>query len=301
MEPTIFQNTMNSQKGNSTLSGNYSIREMTAEEINSIAIEWAAREGWNPGLHDGKAFYETDPSGFYVGMLEDEPVACISVVKYPDEFAFLGFYIVRPEYRGKGFGLKIWNHAMSDVEGYNVGLDGVVESQEDYKKSGFSLAYNNIRYEGASQQFDIEGEDIVPTEQVSFDKIHEYDSRFFPVPRKVFLQKWVNLDDSYSYVAKKDETIAGYTSLRKCREGYKFGPLFAENTTIAEKLFLTAQNQVPPESKIFLDVPEANNYGIQLTQKHDMHKIFETARMYTGKEPDLDLNKIFGVTTFELG
>jgi len=40
---------------------------------------------------------------------------------------------------------------------------------------------------------------------------------------------------------------------------------------------------------------------VNLAEKYTMQKVFGTARMYTGKFPDLSLNKIFGVTTFELG
>jgi len=32
-----------------------------------------------------------------------------------------------------------------------------------------------------------------------------------------------------------------------------------------------------------------------------MKPMFETARMYTKEEPEAPLNKVFGVTTFELG
>ncbi|MGZ4981767.1 MAG: GNAT family N-acetyltransferase, partial [Methylobacter sp.] len=75
----------------------YTIRTMTRQEIN-IAVDWATEEGWNPGLHDADCFYAADPSGFLVGLLDDEPIATISVVKYGDSFGFLGFYIVKPEY-----------------------------------------------------------------------------------------------------------------------------------------------------------------------------------------------------------
>jgi len=73
----------------------YTIRTMTRQEVN-IAIAWAAEEGWNPGLHDADCFYAADPSGFLVGLLGDEPIATISVVKYGNSFGFLGFYIVKP-------------------------------------------------------------------------------------------------------------------------------------------------------------------------------------------------------------
>jgi Acetyltransferase (GNAT) family len=88
--------------------------------------DWAAEEGWNPGNTDMQAFFAADPGAFLIGRLDGEPVASISVVKYGAGFGFLGFYIVRPLLRGKGYGLQIWRAGMARLEGRNVGLDGVV-------------------------------------------------------------------------------------------------------------------------------------------------------------------------------
>lgn len=64
---------------------NYRIRPMHREEID-LAIEWAAAEGWNPGIHDRDCFYSADPGGFLVGLLDDEPIATLSAVKYGENF-----------------------------------------------------------------------------------------------------------------------------------------------------------------------------------------------------------------------
>jgi len=85
---------------------NFTIKAMTQEEV-GVAVDWAAKEGWNPGLHDGDCYYSADPNGFLVGCLDHEPIATISVIRYGESFGFLGFYIVRPEYRGKGYGIQI--------------------------------------------------------------------------------------------------------------------------------------------------------------------------------------------------
>ena len=37
---------------------------MTKEEI-AVAVNWAAAEGWNPGLHDADCFWPVDPEGFF--------------------------------------------------------------------------------------------------------------------------------------------------------------------------------------------------------------------------------------------
>ncbi len=71
-------------------------------------VDWAAAEGWNPGLGDADTFWATDADGF-VGVHRDGAlVASGSIVSYAGEFGFLGFFIVRPELRGQGLGRQLW-------------------------------------------------------------------------------------------------------------------------------------------------------------------------------------------------
>ena len=283
------------------MTNKYKIRNMTKQEVKDIAIEWAAREGWNPGLFDHEGFYSADPNGFFVGLLNDQSIAAISGVAYYDDFAFLGFYIVKPEYRGKGYGFKIWQAALDYMKTQNIALDGVPDQQPNYRKSGFKLAYRNIRNKHIAQKFDEQFPEITKISQVPFEKLLEYDTRFFPVQRETFLKHWINQPESYGFVSLKGDEITGYSILRKCRNGYKTGPLFAENREIAENLFKSMNNAVPPETEIFLDTPEVNKEAVDLAKKYGMEEVFETARMYTKDEPDIDNSKVFGVTTFELG
>src|SRR5262249_16840773 len=125
------------------------IRAMRPDEI-AIAADWAAAEGWNPGVADAACFATVDPQGFFFGELDGAPAATISCVNYDARFSFLGFYIVRPDLRGRGYGLRIWNAAIAHAQPRVIGLDGVVAQQENYKKSGFQLAYANVRYGGVA-------------------------------------------------------------------------------------------------------------------------------------------------------
>src|SRR5688572_23148041 len=102
----------------------FSIRVMTRDDLDR-ALGWAKEEGWNPGLDDATAFHAADPTGFLMGYLDDEPVSSISVVKYGGSFAFLGLYIVRPAFRGRGFGKAIWDAGIASAGARTIGLDGV--------------------------------------------------------------------------------------------------------------------------------------------------------------------------------
>jgi ribosomal protein S18 acetylase RimI-like enzyme len=283
------------------MSEKYIIRSMTREEVNSIAIDWAAAEGWNPGLHDASAFYTADPNGFFVGLLNNEPISCISAVAYGKSFGFIGFYIVKPGYRGKGYGLKIWNAALAYLHSQNIGLDGVIEQQQNYTKSGFKLAYSNIRFEGLAKRSVSTFSDILAFPEVGFDDIERYDAALFPANRQPFLKAWITQPESLALAALHDKQIVGFSVVRKCRVGYKIGPLFADNKEIANKLYLTSCNFVETGSRVYLDVPEINTTAIELAESYGMQRVFGTARMYTKSFPGCNINKIFGVSTFELG
>lgn len=277
--------------------GNFEIRRMQREEL-SLAADWAAAEGWNPGLNEAACFYAADPNGFFLGLLDGEPIATISGVAYDETFGFLGFYIVKPEYRGQGYGLRIWQACMDYLGQRNIGLDGVVDQQDNYRKSGFRFAYNNLRYEGVGRAGDLSG--VVPLAKLPFEEGEAYDRTCFPVPRSSFLEAWLSMPDSSALGVQRDGRLAGYGVIRRCRVGHKIGPLFADDAEAAETLLRALSAQVPGEA-LFLDIPDVNPEAKALAVEHGMSPVFETARMYTGPEPEIDLGRIYGVTTFELG
>jgi len=278
----------------------YTIRNMTRAELD-VAVEWAAQEGWNPGLGDAECFYRADPGGYLMGFLGEEPVASISAVRYGDSFGFVGFYIVKEEQRGKGFGLQIWNAAMSSLGERVVGLDGVVAQQENYRKSGFVLAYRNVRYQGQSGGDAPADPEIVHLANLPFADILAYDGPFFPAGRTPFLEGWIRQPQSVALGLRSGGRLAGYGVIRPCRSGYKIGPLFADSPEAAERLFRALGARVRPGEPLYLDVPEPNEAAVALAEQRGMERVFETARMYRGAPPKLPIERLFGVTTFELG
>lgn len=279
----------------------YRIRAISADEM-PLMIDWAAAEGWNPGLHDAPCFHAADPQGFLLGLLGDEPVATISVVKYEPGLAFLGFYIVKPAFRGQGLGLRIWQAGMATLTGRNVGLDGVVAQQSNYRKSGFTLAWRNIRYEGTGgatgEAMDAR---IAPLSTLPFATVLAYDRAFFPADRSAFLRCWITQSGSTALGFIDGGQLRGYGMIRPCRTGFKIGPLFADDAAVAQALFCALKARSSAADKIYLDTPGTNQEAVALARRHGMTAVFETARMYTGTVPALPMARLYGVTSFELG
>lgn len=278
----------------------YTIRVMSRKEVD-IAVDWAAAEGWNPGLHDANPFYAADPTGFLCGCLGDEIIATVSAVKHGTTFGFFGFYIVRPEYRRQGYGLQLWKAGTETLRGRVLGLDGVAAQQANYSKIGYELAYRSIRHQGTGGGKPSATDGIVPLSTVPFEDLCSYDRPFFPEPRPAFLKSWIAQPQTTAMGLVQNGRLAGYSVVRPCRSGFKIGPLYANSSESAERLFLATKAAVPEGAPIFLDTPEANPAAVALAQRHQMTVSFQTVRMYVGKRPELPLDRLFGVTSFELG
>ena len=276
----------------------FRIRAMRPDEI-AVAADWAAAEGWNPGRADAACFATVDPQGFLIGELGGEPAATISCVNYDARFAFLGFYIVRPDLRGRGFGLRIWNAAVAHAGTRTIGLDGVVAQQGNYRKSGFTLAYPNIRYGGAVAPA-APPAGVVPLAEVPFAMVEADDATVFPAPRRAFLRAWLETQGHIGRALVRDGKLAAWGVIRPCRTGHKIGPLVADGRAVAETLF-AALTTAAGGGEVFLDVPSVNGDAVALAQGHGLAPVFETARMYTGPIHPVRVERVFGVTTFELG
>jgi hypothetical protein len=134
-----------------------------------------------------------------------------------------------------------------------------------------------------------------------FEAVAAYDRPFFPDDRTRFLKCWIDRPRSRALGFVRDGALRGYGVIRRCRSGYKVGPLFANGPEVAESLFRALQENVPEGAPVFLDTPAVNAAAVDLATRHGMTASFETARMYAGRCPDLPVHRLYGVTTFELG
>lgn len=272
------------------------VRTMNRDDLDA-AVSWAAKEGWNPGLHDAEPFFAADPNGFFLAEVDGEPAGCISAVAYDAVFGFMGFYIVRPELRHLGIGMALWDAAMAYMGNRTIGADGVVDMLDKYALSGFRIAHNNARYEGIGRA---SAHRLPGLADVPFAELAAYDCRCFPAGRDAFLRSWISRPGSHSGAVMAGGRLAGYGVVRPCSRGFKIAPIFADTPDIAEELFRSLSSYAPDEP-VFLDIPVCNRAARDLVDRHAMTMVFETARIYRGTPPDLPLDRIYGITSFELG
>ncbi len=278
-------------------------RKATRAELD-IAIEWAAAEGWNPGVGDADVFWATDPDGFVCAERSGKVIATGSVVSYGGDFGFMGFFIVEPDLRGHGVGREFWNWRRDLLidrlkPNATIGLDGVFEMQPFYASGGFVFSHRTIRMAGTGQSAE-QTPGTVELSTLPFAEVAAYDHRHFGFEREKFLKGWITPESGRGLAVVSGGEIVAMGVIRPCGSGYKIGPLFADSAELAESLF-TSLSSTAADKPIFLDTPENNPEALALASRHDLTEVFGCARMYHGPAPALPWNKIYGVTTFELG
>ncbi|MFO0877712.1 MAG: GNAT family N-acetyltransferase [Gemmataceae bacterium] len=281
------------------------VRTMTEAEVEEL-VRWAAVEGWNPGLHDAGAFWRTDPEGFLALDTGPDLIGAGAVVRHNARFGFMGLFIVRPEFRGRGLGSRLWHlrrdHLLARLDpGGVLGMDAVEAMMPFYTRGGFHPVTGHRRYRlDAPPPGLLADPEVIDLAQVPRNDVLAFDHDCFPGPREAFLRQWLALPDSHALGLMFEGRLAAYGVIRRCGVGWKVGPLLAEHDALAGRLFAALVHRAA-EGPFFVDVPENNPAALALVESLKMPTVFRCVRMYHGPAPRLRDERIFGIATLELG
>jgi hypothetical protein len=102
-------------------------------------------EGWNPGKSDMGIAWDTDPEAFIaLHKGSDHLAGGGTIIRYGDDYGFMGLFIVRRDLRGDGLGGLLWRYRLKRLQdrlapGATIGMDGVSAIVPFYEHGGFNL------------------------------------------------------------------------------------------------------------------------------------------------------------------
>ena len=271
------------------------LRRAMRQELD-LALDWAAREGWNPGLNDAAAFWAADPDGFFVAEMSGHPAAFVSVVNHSADHAFLGLYLCGPDWRGRGIGMALWTHALPHAGTRSITLDGVAAQQANYARSGFVRIGATQRWQGHMAAVRHPG--VRPATPDDLPLLAALDAAANGYRRDGFLSLWTSATPTRHTVVLRDGT--GFATARRCRAGIKVGPVVAPDAASALHLIQSLPHGTAATDLITLDLPDTNSPLAALVAKAGFAVGFTTARMVKGDPPQAS-PLLQAIATMELG
>lgn len=265
-------------------------------------LSWAKAESWDIGEGDDAHFFNVDEQGFFVGFLNGEPIASLSVVNHTDDYAHVGHYIVLPAFRGKPWGKKLFIEALKHAGNRSLGGDGMSSLAPYYGRWGFKPYFRTLRYSGILTQQGICSATMEKISSVNINEVINFDRDCTGLFRSNLLNNWFQGDKRFGFITRSADGISGLVGIRRSSAGYRIGPLYANSSSELNKLFSVAAAEVPKGEQLTLDVPEEGQEAfIELIKSCGLRLIFDTYRFYRGMVPQPQSEKIRALTSLELG
>lgn len=289
----------------------FSIRQVSDKSELFFFLQQASLLQWNPCPLDlSNVFFDIDKDGFFVcvrtaigeegreGVEDDgqeEVVGCVSTVCYDADYAFVGYFIVLEQYQRRGIGAALFRTALAHAGDRRcVGLDGVVEQQSNYSKSGFEHCYDVLRFvgNGITNKSFYPGKDeenrnikIVSISEVDFAEVAALDRKIHTCERKLLLLRLFAMPGAHAR-ACVDSTgrVLAYGVFRTGVDRPRIGPLVSPNRVLAHALLedLLLAGSVGPADEFSIDVPAICREGVSLAESISTtgYSTYQCARMY---------------------
>ena len=284
-----------------------------------LVTSWARAEGFTPGAGDVAIYRHTDRQGLWLGWLGQEPVGCIAGVRYNAAYGFIGLFLVKPEHRGRGYGVELWRHALDHLADLPcIGVEAAPERVDDYAGWGFRPASITTRWQLISNgsrsdsQAEIgnagwqgrEGVRLLEGVAIPTAAVQAYDAQREPSPRPHFLADWLSHPAGTVLALLDGEgRCHGFGRIRPCLlprgEGWRIGPLLADTPALAGQLLEVLIHRHP--GVVLIDAPGANPAAAAALEGLGFLPVSRTQRMYRGTPPAVPLSEVYGLACLELG
>jgi len=308
----------------------FSIRQVANKSELDFFFQQASILQWNPCPLDlSNVFFDIDKKGFFVCVRsttmakggggeegkeeeeEEEVIGCVSAVRHSADYAFLGYFIVLEEYQRRGIGTALFRTALQHAGRERcIGLDGVVEQQSNYSRSGFAPCYDVLRFVGhgitatnrtatnrtaTNRTAPSLGDScccnrIVCISEVDFAEVVALDRKIHACERGPLLARLFAMP-GVCVKACIDDTgsVLAYGALRPGADRPRIGPLVSPTRAMAHALLedLLLAGSVGPGDEYSMDVPAASLEGVALAQTLSTTggSSYQCARMYRPASP----------------
>ncbi|OCK81182.1 hypothetical protein K432DRAFT_326797 [Lepidopterella palustris CBS 459.81] len=243
--------------------------------------------GWNRDYNDAQTHFAVTGKNGWLLLVPNEtgkPEGCILPFTFTNGTGWVGFFIVNAAYRGNGWGRALFNALLAYYVANNatvVGLDGVEEQVKTYERRGFvktGLIRLMTRPSLKESPFPTssikltESAKLVDLRDVSLSLLTENDFAHTGLERSTLWtdEALFSRSDVFGYaIISSNEPIKllGWVMVRRCEQGHRFGPLYADSYEQAYVLLRSAMEKIEESDGSMIAEAFPNNpQGVKVFQ-----------------------------------
>ncbi|CAL1276855.1 unnamed protein product [Larinioides sclopetarius] len=297
---------------NSDVKSHYRVRHMTHEDLPQLM---EIRRDLK--VHDVKSCIDSwltvDPQGInVVASKEGEIVGACCFIRNSEDLYFGGLYCIRPKFQGSGLGIQVFNACMEHIGPRNAAINAVPGKMELYRdKSGFPIVETEFMCQknytselvdsNNLSSINLQGVTIESVQECHLPALFSYDFSIVGYDRKLVLALNCLEDNSRTFVAVRNGSCVGFGTIKlTCMGAGRVGPLYADDTAIAEALLKTLIMSMPNFTGFVMNTVSNNVAARRLLKKLGVPLKEELTRMYRKEKLSADTKKIFALYDLNL-
>ncbi len=230
-----------------------------------------------------------------------------------EQSAFVTTFITKPELRGQGIGMKVWDACKKAVAGKNILINAAPDREKMYNRLGFVVSKNRMaivdyvflfKKADTLREVQVDKSVVLDYCQSLFDGICAYDKGIQPIERAAFLKNHIEKSDKVK-VTLRNGKVAGYVCLRKGYKGFMIMPLYANTTEIARQLLKEIVAGVSDNETLKIGIPNGNKEAEDLFKEvgwysRPYNPMYVNLRMQTSTDyaDNIDQSRVFSAMNY---
>ncbi|KAJ4371295.1 hypothetical protein N0V83_004512 [Neocucurbitaria cava] len=227
----------------------------SVEEASGLWWPLMQELGWNRAEADAQTHFHVAQKGRnWLLLIPEEtrkPEGCVIALSYPNSTGWVAFFIMNAGFRGRGLGRTLWKEmeAVFRANGTTViGLDGVQEQVETYKRRGFEdcariplMVRESLKVKAldGGVQLDLtEAVELQDLRDVDPGELARLDYEHTGLDRSAYWSSDALLarQGAFGFAIVSGSRLTGFVYVRRCEHGRRVGPLYAETYAQAKQL-----------------------------------------------------------------
>lgn len=250
---------------------------MREEELPYL-FEWAASQKWRSEPEHIACLFKTERDGFFIAYVDEQPVGMVLAVRAGESFGVISNLFVLQEFRSRGFGIRLFEHALEYLKGRMLFLDSVIGTEEMYARYGFEAQYDVSCHVFQTGSTTLPESNIKVVRHMEIDRVLAFDAEASGLDRRDYMRCLLGSEKMVFRAVEDGEGLSSYGLRFEYADGHKV-ILASRDINEAVTLFFELIVNIRLHTPIYLSATDNEPMVLAIIALLKMQRVSKNVRM----------------------